>query len=242
MRWNLRRFTLDDLIGDGEQSRRDGKAECFGRLEVDRQFELRRLLHRQIGGFSALEQPIDVNCCAPIKVVRIDAVRNQTALLGHIAVRIHGREPLTFGLRNNLDPVRAREGVRHDDDSASRIAGQFNECGFNLRAIAHRGSEHLNAERRSRDFDRLQVVVDVWRRLGIEQQRRPLGLWRDLFQQFQPFAADRRFDVYKAGDVAAGSRQALNKTASDRVGHQHKNDRRNLALPAQRCNDRRRAA
>jgi hypothetical protein len=28
-------FSLDQLIGGGEQRRWDGQAECFGRLEVD---------------------------------------------------------------------------------------------------------------------------------------------------------------------------------------------------------------
>jgi hypothetical protein len=38
----------DHLVGNGEQVRRNGKAKCFGSLEVDDQFELGRLLNRQI--------------------------------------------------------------------------------------------------------------------------------------------------------------------------------------------------
>jgi hypothetical protein len=39
----------------GQAWKRDGKAECFGCLEIDDQFDLGRLLHRQIGRFFAFE-------------------------------------------------------------------------------------------------------------------------------------------------------------------------------------------
>jgi hypothetical protein len=56
---------LDHLIGDGQQRFRDGHAERLGRLEVDDQFELGGLLHRQIGWFLAFEDApgIDANWC-----------------------------------------------------------------------------------------------------------------------------------------------------------------------------------
>jgi hypothetical protein len=50
---------LDHLVGGGQQRFRDGKAERLGGFEVDHQFELGRLLNRQIGGASALEDAID---------------------------------------------------------------------------------------------------------------------------------------------------------------------------------------
>src|SRR6516162_10248720 len=47
-------FSLDHLISGGQQRFRDGEAERLGGLEVDDQFELGGLLHRQIGWFLAL--------------------------------------------------------------------------------------------------------------------------------------------------------------------------------------------
>src|SRR5271165_332875 len=51
--------SLDDLVGERKDRARDREAERLRGLEVDRQFESRRLLDRQIGGFRALEDLID---------------------------------------------------------------------------------------------------------------------------------------------------------------------------------------
>jgi hypothetical protein len=50
-----RRPLLNHLIGSSQQRFRDGKAERLCGLEVDGQFELGGLLHRQIGRFFASE-------------------------------------------------------------------------------------------------------------------------------------------------------------------------------------------
>src|SRR5712692_896290 len=46
---------LDDLIGASEDRLRHGQAERVGGLQVDDQLKLGQLLHRQVGGFGALE-------------------------------------------------------------------------------------------------------------------------------------------------------------------------------------------
>src|SRR5262249_38656884 len=54
-------LSFDDLVGAGEDHRRDSESERSSRLEIDDQFELGRLLDRQIGGFGAFKDPSDVN-------------------------------------------------------------------------------------------------------------------------------------------------------------------------------------
>ena len=44
---------FDHFVGDGEDTRRNGKAERFGSLEIDDQLEFSRLLHRKIDWFHA---------------------------------------------------------------------------------------------------------------------------------------------------------------------------------------------
>ena len=48
-------YSLDDLVGAGEELRGKFKAESLCGLEVDHQFELGGLDNRQVGGFLAPE-------------------------------------------------------------------------------------------------------------------------------------------------------------------------------------------
>src|SRR5207253_8664884 len=57
----------------------DCKPDCFCGLEVYDQFELSRLLHRQIGGPSALENQVDEIGRAAVQAEKADAVTEQAA-------------------------------------------------------------------------------------------------------------------------------------------------------------------
>ena len=47
--------SFNDIVGAGEDRRRDREAERVGGLEIDDELEFGRLLDRQIGRFGALE-------------------------------------------------------------------------------------------------------------------------------------------------------------------------------------------
>src|SRR5262245_26569694 len=69
---------LDHLICSGKQTLRDGETEQFRRFEINDQFELRRLLYRQIGWLLALEDAASVYTELAEVAGRISAVSHQT--------------------------------------------------------------------------------------------------------------------------------------------------------------------
>src|SRR3954451_13661690 len=69
--------SFNHLVRGRQQRRRHGKVERLRGLEVDHQFELGRLLHRQVGRLLTLEDAIDVAGGAPVAVDRVDAVGHQ---------------------------------------------------------------------------------------------------------------------------------------------------------------------
>ena len=57
---NERSASLDHLVRAQQQRLRDSQAERLGRLEVDREFEPRRLLDGKFAWVSALQDLVDV--------------------------------------------------------------------------------------------------------------------------------------------------------------------------------------
>jgi hypothetical protein len=57
--------SFDHLVGAGEQPWRHGETKRLSSLEVDYQLELGRVLDRQVTGFFALEDAIDIGRSSP---------------------------------------------------------------------------------------------------------------------------------------------------------------------------------
>src|SRR5262245_19480652 len=73
------RGLLDDLVGAGEKPWRDGEAKRLSCLEVNREYEPRRLLDRQIGDGGALQDAVDLAGRAPHQRLDIGPVGHEAA-------------------------------------------------------------------------------------------------------------------------------------------------------------------
>ena len=86
--------SFDDLVDAQQERFRDREAERLRGLEVDDQLELARLLHRQVGGLRALQDPVHVGGAAPKQVGQARAVGHEAAG-NHVLPRLeHARQPV----------------------------------------------------------------------------------------------------------------------------------------------------
>src|SRR6516225_2113717 len=120
--------------------------------------------------------------------------------------------------------MRNVETVRQTDHAASRLARQGGDSFFDPRVVVNRSKRHGHPERRAGGLDRAAEECDRRRSIRVENDGDPGDTRRDLLQQFEPFSHQRRVKGAEPGDIAAGSREALNKALSDGIGHPYEND------------------
>src|SRR2546421_13007020 len=105
------------------------------------------------------------------------------------------------------------EGTREGTDSALDLAG-----------IAQSNRAQLDTERRRHGLQSAQLSGARGYR-SISKDCNALEVRRDLLQQLEPFPADAVLEIGEPGRIAARARQAVDKTGTDRIGHQHEHDR-----------------
>src|SRR5207249_10581039 len=85
--------SLDDLVGSYQERLGDGQPEGLGDLHVDHEFELRWLLHWEVGRFGALEDLVDIYGSATADLGAPRSVGNQAAGDHVVFTEIHGWQP-----------------------------------------------------------------------------------------------------------------------------------------------------
>src|SRR5262245_29583114 len=84
--------SLEHLVGEDVELRRDGYPESIGGLTIDHQMEFGRLLDRQVAGLCALENLVDERRGATEEIEEVLAIAHQPTSLHVIALWEHGRQ------------------------------------------------------------------------------------------------------------------------------------------------------
>src|SRR5262245_56805172 len=126
-------------------------------------------------------------------------------------------------LDDQLTMHRRRRQCHHDQAAIWR-ARECGDAALDRFGVVHGDRYYLHPERWRRALDGTGLTHAGGIR-WVSKYRHPRDLGRDLFEQFEPFGADRELVHGEAGGVAARARQAIDKTAADRIGDQYEYDR-----------------
>ena len=140
---------FDHLVGAGEQRGRHGETERFGRLEIDHQFEFSWLLHRQVGGFLALEDAIDIDCGAAEQIGSLNSVGDQAATPGELRNRIDCRQMLLRYQGNDHLATGIKEAIRQSDQAAGLLAARCSDGMVDFGLAANRRNDQLECRGRT---------------------------------------------------------------------------------------------
>src|SRR5262249_45182923 len=219
------RNSLDHLVGAANERERNGDAECPGRLEVDDQLDFGGLLDRQLGRFLALENFSSVDADQTVIVRLARSVAQQATSRGEAAILEDRGNRVADRQRGELFASDCEECTGANDQRVGSYLAQG--CKRRIEIAFGAGMQRLELEPEGASR-RLQVARKGFGKRGtgrVDEQGKNGRRGQQFVQQFEPFRPDLGVQIGHAGQVAAGSVQAGDKSNLYRVSRYPEDDR-----------------
>src|SRR5664279_1313690 len=220
-----KRLSLDHLVGDGKQAgsnRYSKRLRCF---QVDDEFELGRHCDREVFGSVALDDAAGVNGHLAIGIRQIDPIAHQPSRFGKIAIRVHDGYAGCFGERYDSGASQQQERIgTYQQRSYSLLFDRRKGC-FEVLIAGSLEWLDFDAKTARGGLNVRKLFSEGWRS-GIEQHAEGCRLRQQVVQQANPLRFDGGAQYTDAGDVVAGTTEAVDETATYGIGGKNRHDRR----------------
>jgi hypothetical protein len=201
--------------GGHSQHQRNCEPERLGSVAVDDEFELRRLLHRQVGRLiDALEDGSGVEADLTIYFYDVGAVAHQPPSCDSGANRISRRNLVTRRQGDKLLAAALEKGITRDKEDIIRVdiipavVRQPRKRRIDLVACAGVENLYLQPDGTGCVSNAPQCFVSA-RTVGwIDENSHAGGLRRQRMQEFQPLGRQLLNQIMDAGSIAARSGEA----------------------------------
>src|SRR4029453_16181900 len=171
----------------------------------------------------ALEDAIDEARRAAVLISCMRPIGDQTAGNDEETFPEDRRQLAPGRKRDDQIAVTYRRATPRNDNAATRRACESLDGPLGLARVTHVNRNHLNLEHRCHSLNDTELS-GVGRDAGIPKNRNSRYVWRDLFEQLQPFHAYAVFVKHEPSDVTARPRQALDIASADWIVHEWEHD------------------
>ena len=141
--------SLNHVVGAAKERGREGDAEGFGCLEVDKQLDFRDLLDRQISRLGALDYASGIDASLTVRLRKTASVAHQAAGDREVPRLVDRRHRVADSQGGKLFTVRAEQGIGGDHESGRPQLGQG--CKRGIEVSFSPGVQEFGAVTRGRE-------------------------------------------------------------------------------------------